>query len=81
MVPKLDSLPNIFVRIATDAAEQNLPTATLVIGMCEDTVGVLPRQYVAELHLVVYRMPDDKDPNENIPVHWQSAVQQNRDSA
>jgi len=66
---KLQQLPSMFEAIANDAAEQNLPTATLVVGMYgDDTSGVLPGQYVAQLHLVVHRMPDDKEFAENVPV-------------
>lgn len=74
-VAELSAMPNVFAKIVQDANEQNLPSATLVIGMCNDTVGVLPGQYVAQIHLVVHRMPDDKELNDNIPLPGQPIVQ------
>lgn len=68
---KINHLPNMFLAMAQDAAAQDppLPSATLAIGMYgDDTAGVLPGQYVAELHLVIHRMPDDKKVTENVPV-------------
>jgi hypothetical protein len=66
---KINHLPNMFLGMAQDAKENELPTATLAIGLYDDdTSGMLPGQYVAELHLVVHRLPDDKELAENVPV-------------
>jgi hypothetical protein len=66
---KINHLPNMFLAMAQDAAAKELPSATLAIGMYgDDTSGILPGQYVAELHLVIHRMPDDKEVAENVPV-------------
>ena len=66
---KIQHLPNMFAAMAQDAKDQDLPTATLAIGLYDDdTRGVLPGQYVCELHLVVHRMPDDKSPDKHVDV-------------
>jgi len=66
---KINHLPNMFLAMAQDASAKELPSATLVVGMYgDDTAGILPGQYVAELHLVIHRMPDDKEVTENVPV-------------
>lgn len=66
---KFNHMPNMFLKMAQDAEEQKLPSATLVIPFHEnDTAGVLPGQYVSELHLVIHRMPDDKELEESISV-------------
>jgi hypothetical protein len=70
-VSELHALPNIFARIVQDAVDQDLPTATLVVGLCPDRSDVLPNQYVAQIHLVVYRMPDDKKLGENFALPGQ----------
>lgn len=62
-------LPNMFLKMATDAQKQDLPSATLVIPFHEnDTAGVLPGQWVSEMHLVIHRMPDDKELEASVPV-------------
>ena len=63
------NLPNMFASMAKDTEGQELPTATLVMPFHQnDTAGVLPGQYVTELHLVIHRMPDDKELEESVPV-------------
>jgi len=69
---KINHLPNMFGAMAQDANEQKLPSATLVVGLCDDdTTGVLPGQYVCQLWLVIHRMPDEKKVGENLPVPGQ----------
>jgi hypothetical protein len=66
---KIQHLPNMFLAMAQDASAQELPTATLAIGLYDDnTAGILPGQYVCELHLVIHRMPDDKDMRKHVDV-------------
>ncbi len=65
---KINNLPNMFLAMARDANEKNLPSATLVVGLGgDDTRGVLPGQYIPQLWLVIHRMPDEKDVNEHSP--------------
>ena len=66
---KFTHLPNMFLQMARDASDKSLPSATLVVPFHEnDTKGVLPGQYVSEIHLVIHRMPDDKEVEESVPV-------------
>lgn len=66
---KINHLPNMFLAMAQDAAEKDLPSATLAVGLYDDdTRGVLPGQYVAQLWLVIHRMPDEKKVEENVSV-------------
>lgn len=66
---KFTHLPNMFLQMARDADENGLPAATLVVPFHENnTAGVLPGQYVSEIHLVIHRMPDDKSVEESVPV-------------
>lgn len=63
---KINNLPNMFLAMARDAADKNLQSATLIVGLGgDDTRGVLPGQYIPQLWLVVHRMPDDKEIDEH----------------
>lgn len=66
---KINHLPNMFLAMAQAAVRNNLPVDKLAIGLYgDDTSGVLPGQYVCEMHLVIYRMPDEKEIAENVPI-------------
>ena len=69
---KINHLPNMFLAMAQDANENQLPSATLIVGLCDDdTTGVLPGQYICQLWLVIHRMSDEKKVEENVPVPGQ----------
>ena len=65
---KFNHLPNMLLKMAQGANDREANKDVLIIPLYEDTRGVLPGQYVAEIHLALYRMPDDKQVEEDIKV-------------
>lgn len=74
---KINHLPNMFLAMAQEAADKNLPSSTLVIGLCgDDTSGVLPGQYISQIWLVIHRMSDEKKIEESLPVPGQPGLRE-----
>lgn len=64
---RMNDLPDIFDTMVNDAIEHDLPTATLAIGLHENSAdGVLPGQYVTEIHLVIKRFDGEEAGEEGV---------------
>jgi len=74
---KFNHIPNMFLAMAQNAEANDLPHDVLAVGLYDDdTTGVLPKQYVLQLWLVIHRMPDEKKVNENLPVPGQPGLRE-----